>query len=122
MVNLAGKSRLLCSAICDVIKMADLLKFCRRVDENPHSESYRLRSHFYKRIQRGTFVAVSFENQSDRLVGSLVTASEEYEEEEEEEEEEYEENENGRFWKSFIGYRDIFACLQDQFTAWVFYI
>ena len=61
--------------------------------ENLHAERYRLRCHFYKRIQRGTFVAVSFENQSDRLLSYLVTVSEEYEEEEEEE---YEENENGR--------------------------
>ena len=47
---------------------------------------------FYKRIQCSTFVAVAFENQFDRLVSYLVTASKEYEEEEEVEEE-YEENE-----------------------------
>ena len=89
--------------------------------ENLHAERYRLRCHFYKRIQRGTFVVVSFENQSDRLLSYLVTASEEYEEEEEEEEEEeYEENENGRFRSSFICSRNVFACLQGQFTAWVF--
>ena len=59
-------------------------------DKNPYDEGYRLRSHFCKRTQRGTFVAVSSENQSDRLVSSLVTASEEYEEYEENEE-----NKNG---------------------------
>ena len=48
--------------------------------ENPHADRYRLRFHFYKRIQRGTFLAVASKNQSDRLVSSLVTASEEYEE------------------------------------------
>ena len=85
--------------------------------ENPHAERYRFRCHFYKRIQRGTFVAVSFENQSDSLVRSLVTASEEYEEYEE-----YEENENERIGSSFIDSRNVFACLQGQFTAWVFYI
>ena len=63
--------------------------------ENLHGERHRLRCHFYKRIQHGTFVVVSFENQSNRLFSYLVTASEEYEEEEEEEE--YEENENRRF-------------------------
>ena len=45
--------------------------------------------------------------------------SEEYEEYEEEE---YEENENGRFQGSFTGSRNEFACLQGQFTAWLFYI
>ena len=83
--------------------------------ENLHAERYRLRCHFYKRIQRGTFVVVSFEKQSDRLLSYLVTASEEYEEE-------YEENENGRFRSSFISYRNVFASLQGQFTARVFYI
>ena len=59
-----------------------------------------------------------FKNQSDRLVSYLVTASEEYEEEEEE----YEENENGRFQSSLICSQNMFACLQGQFTAWVFNI
>ena len=79
--------------------------------ESPHSKRYRLRCHFYKRIQHGTFVVV--ENQSNGLDSYLVTASKEYEEEYEE----YEENENGRF-----GSRNAFACLQGQFTVWVFYI
>ena len=30
--------------------------------------------------------------------------------------------EDGRFRSSFIGSRNVFACLQGQFTAWVFYI
>ena len=84
---------------------------CRK---NPHAERYRLRYHFYKRIQRSTLAAVSFENQFDRLVIYLVTASEEYEEEQ------YEENENGRFRSSFICSRNVFACLQGQLTVWVF--
>ena len=58
--------------------------------KNPHTERYLVRCHLYKRIQRGTFVSVSFENQSGRLLSYLVAASEEYDEEEEE----YEENEN----------------------------
>ena len=57
----------------------------------------------------------SFENQSDRLLSYLVTASEEYEEE-------YEENKNGRFRSLFIGSWNVFACLLGQFTVWVFYI
>ena len=68
--------------------------------------------YFFKRIHRGTSVAVLF----DRLVSHLITVSKEYEEGEEE----YKENENGRFPSFFMGSRNMFACLQGQFIAWVF--
>ena len=99
--------------------MADLLGFVTGCRKNLHAERYCLRCHFYKRIQRSTFVVVLFENKSNRLLGYLVTASKEYEDEEEEEEED-EENKNGRFRSSFLGFRNAFACLQGQFTVWVF--
>ena len=56
------------------------LEGCRKKTQ---AERYHFRCHFYKRIQRDSFVAVSLENQSDRLVSNLVTASEEYEEDNE---------------------------------------
>ena len=97
----------------DVINIADLLGFFRRVPRKPTCWKIPFALSFLQRIQYSTFVAVSFENQFDRLFSYLVTASEEYDEEE------YEDNENGRFRSSFICSRNVFSCLQGQFTAWV---
>ena len=113
-VNLAGKSRLcMLSNLMTSLTWRICWSFLAGCRESPHAKRYHLRYHFYKRIQRGTCVAVSFENQFDRLVSYLVTASEEHEEE-------YEENENRRFASSFICSRNVFDCLQGQLTVWVF--
>ena len=94
-VNLAGKSRLcMFSNLMTSLTWRICCSSFAGCRENPHAERYHLRYHFYKRIQRGTFVAVSFENQFDRLVSYFVTASEEYEENEEEEEEEEEDDDD----------------------------
>ena len=103
------KVMLMCSNLVTSLKWWVCWSSVAGCRENPHAEKYRLLCHFYKTIQCGTFGTVSFENQPDRLLSYLVTASKEYEEEE------YEEN--GRFRRSFIGSRNVFVCLQGQFTA-----
>ena len=90
------------------LRCRDDMKIAGR-HENPHAERFILRCNFYKRIQRGTFVAISLENQY--LVILLQWAKNM----KKKKKNIYEENEDGWFRSSFICSQNVFACLQDQF-------